>query len=296
MRYHIYRFFLLALVCLLSACGMYIPQAEVKDSGPDQPMNVDHIPDAIPKVELRTAAGNTSPYTVLGKRYTLLDDPNGYSEVGVASWYGRKFQGRKTANGEIYDMYGMTAAHLSLPIPSYVRVTNLSNKKSVIVRVNDRGPFHGNRIIDLTYSAAKKLGYQKQGTAKVLVEYIDPITWQRENQNTPAQQREVSRQPNIGNLNGGEQTAPTPKNSAGFQLPPNTFLQVGAFSQRTGAERLKERLRKLTDTPVLILAPEKGGKPLYRVRIGPFADNYSLNSLRQTLETKENLSPHVVNL
>jgi len=123
--------------------------AEQKDRGPTQAMDVDHIPDAIPRYEPRTIAGNKSPYTVLGKTYRVLPDSTGYSEQGIASWYGEKFHGRNTSNGEIYDMYGMTAAHKTLLIPSFVRVTNLDNGKSIIVRVNDRGPFHDNRIIDL---------------------------------------------------------------------------------------------------------------------------------------------------
>ncbi|HBQ01515.1 MAG TPA: septal ring lytic transglycosylase RlpA, partial [Gammaproteobacteria bacterium] len=117
-------------------------------------------------------AGNRSPYTVLGKTYTVLPTERGYSERGVASWYGEKFHGHKTSNGEVFDMYMASAAHKSLPIPSFLRVTNLDNNRSLIVRVNDRGPFHGDRIVDLSYAAAMKLGYAERGTARVHLESI----------------------------------------------------------------------------------------------------------------------------
>ena len=128
--------------------------------------------DAVPRKEAYTKGANPASYVVKGKRYYVKKTHHGYKERGTASWYGKQFHGRKTANAEKYDMYQMTAAHKSLPIPSYVKVTNLENKKTVIVRVNDRGPFHSNRIIDLSYGAAKKLGMHNKGTAKVEVEAI----------------------------------------------------------------------------------------------------------------------------
>lgn len=127
---------------------------------------------AIPKNEPYSKAGNKSTYRVFGKQYQVRKTHHGYKERGMASWYGKQFHGRLTSNLERYDMYAMTAAHKSLPIPSYVKVTNLRNKKSIVVRVNDRGPFHSNRIIDLSYAAAKKLGMAEQGTAMVELEAI----------------------------------------------------------------------------------------------------------------------------
>lgn len=151
------------------AGGLYAPG--VKDTVPDEIPDVDAIPEPVVKKEPRSARGNRD-YSVLGKRYRVLDDHEGYDETGNASYYGNKFHGRLTSNGDVYDMYAFTAAHRSLPLPSYARVTNLANGKSVIVRVNDRGPFHSNRIIDLSYAAAVKLDYRKQGTARVRVEAL----------------------------------------------------------------------------------------------------------------------------
>lgn len=145
-----------------------------KDYAPANiPVDVMAVPDAVPRYEERTRAGNSVKYEVLGKQYKVLTASKGYQETGMASWYGAKFHGRKTSNGEVYDMYAMTAAHKTLPIPSYVRVTNLKNQRSVVVRINDRGPFHENRIIDLSYTAAVKLGIQKMGTGFVEVTALD---------------------------------------------------------------------------------------------------------------------------
>lgn len=147
-----------------------------RDSAPAVRRDVDYasIPDAVPRPEPRGKYGNKSPYTVLGKTYEVLPEARGYRESGGASWYGEKFQGFKTSSMEPYDMYAMTAAHKTLPIPSYVRVTNVDNGRSVVVRVNDRGPFHEGRIIDLSWAAAQKLGYANVGTARVTVEAIVP--------------------------------------------------------------------------------------------------------------------------
>ncbi len=148
------------LFFLTSGCSAGSPlNNQNKDSAPAHvPINISSISDAVPKYEKRTRAGNPPEYKVFGKQYKVLAKSKGYQKRGVASWYGVKFHGRKTSNGEVYDMYGMTAAHKTLPIPSYVRVTNLKNKKTIVVRVNDRGPFHENRVIDLSYTAAVKLG------------------------------------------------------------------------------------------------------------------------------------------
>lgn len=144
-----------------------------QDYGPSVDIDVSQVPNAVPRWEPYSAGGNKSPYEVRGETYYVLSTSKGYKEEGIASWYGHKFHGHLTSNGETYDMYGMSAAHKTLPIPSYVRVTNQDNGRSVIVRVNDRGPFHEGRIIDLSYAAAAKLGYHKRGTANVLVESID---------------------------------------------------------------------------------------------------------------------------
>ncbi|EGA63564.1 septal ring lytic transglycosylase RlpA family protein [Vibrio brasiliensis] len=141
------------------------------DIAPDAPISVDHIEDATPQYESYSLGGN-SDYTLRGNRYTIIKDPQGFKEEGIASWYGKKFHGHLTSNGEVYDMYSMSAAHKELPIPSYVKVTNKDNGKTAIVRVNDRGPFHPGRIIDLSYAAATKLDVIKTGTANVAIEVI----------------------------------------------------------------------------------------------------------------------------
>nr|VFK02139.1 MAG: rare lipoprotein A [Candidatus Kentron sp. H]VFK02511.1 MAG: rare lipoprotein A [Candidatus Kentron sp. H]VFK05458.1 MAG: rare lipoprotein A [Candidatus Kentron sp. H] len=159
------------LTALLAGCGL-IPAQD----GPPLFFRLDpnNIQNAVPRVESRSQYGNSPFYTVYGKRYHVLLSSTGYVRRGIASWYGRKFHGKRTSSGETYDMYAMTAAHRSLPLPTYVRVTNLENKRQAIVRVNDRGPFHTNRIIDLSYAAAVKLGIARKGTVHVEIHAIDP--------------------------------------------------------------------------------------------------------------------------
>ena len=155
------------------AGGLYAPG--VPDSAPVGGIpDVDLIPEPEVRDEPRSRYGNRSPYTVLGKRYTVLDSAKGYDETGIASYYGNKFHGRRTSSLEVYDMYAFSAAHKTLPLPSYARVTNLANGKSVVVRVNDRGPFHEGRIIDLSFAAAVKLGVDRAGTARVEVVGLGP--------------------------------------------------------------------------------------------------------------------------
>ncbi|KFF48696.1 hypothetical protein GY26_12555 [Gammaproteobacteria bacterium MFB021] len=174
---------MLAAALLLSGCaggpggsggGRY---AASQDGYPDAPRDVSRVPDAVPKVEPRSRSGNRPTYRVWGKTYHVLSDPSGYVAEGRASFYGTKFQGYDTASGEPYDMYKMSAAHRSLPLPTYARVTNLDNGRQVIVRINDRGPFHDDRLIDLSYAAAARLDILGHGTGRVRVEAIDPVAW-----------------------------------------------------------------------------------------------------------------------
>src|SRR5690606_1564316 len=167
----------LGAILLLAACA-----SNPDGAPPPGSLDLDDIEEVAPRLEPRSRFGNPDSYTVFGKTYHVMDSATGYHERGIASWYGTKFHGRRTSSGEDYDMYKMTAAHKTLPLPTYVRVTNLDNGKSAIVRVNDRGPFHDNRIIDLSYAAAIKLGVNKTGTAHVDVVAIDP----RAPQATPA--------------------------------------------------------------------------------------------------------------
>jgi len=168
-----YYYIVLLLLILLSACSSNYGRYQQKnDSTPTRLPNPSELKDAVPRFEAKSRGGNKSNYRVRGKNYQVLNSAEGFSQKGIASWYGKKFHGHLTSNGEIYNMYGMSAAHKNLPIPTYVRVTNRDNQKSVIVRVNDRGPFHQSRIIDLSYSAAYKLDMLKTGTANVLIEAI----------------------------------------------------------------------------------------------------------------------------
>jgi rare lipoprotein A len=164
------------------AGGLYKPG--VRDTLPDYLPDVDAIPEPEVVAEARSRNGNRSPYTVLGKSYRVLDDVDGFVEQGLASYYGQKFHGRKTSNQEVYDMYAFTAAHKSLPLPSFARVTNLDTGKSVVVRVNDRGPFHEGRVIDLSYAAAVKIGVHPRGTGRVEVRALSPAENARDTRNT----------------------------------------------------------------------------------------------------------------
>lgn len=185
------------LAALLAACGTSGKRAGgyYQDDGPgsDIPPGIESIPDAVPRIE-PLARANARPYNVMGRRYVPISDSRPFRQEGVASWYGRKFHGQRTANGERYDMYAMSAAHPTLPLPSYARVTRLDNGKTVVVRINDRGPFLHSRIIDLSYAAAAKLGYVNSGSARVRVEAIthdDIRLAQRQGAGSPAADREV---------------------------------------------------------------------------------------------------------
>jgi rare lipoprotein A len=236
---------LLTLAALLAAgCATTPRGGYYQDDGPHArpPVDVSQVPDAVPRNEPLSSGGN-KPYAVFGVSYTPLRSASGYRERGVASWYGKKFHGRRTSNGETYDMYAMTAAHKTLPLPAYVRVRNLSNGKSVIVRVNDRGPFHDNRLIDLSYAAAAKLGILGTGTGIVELEGV------------------------------GAGEPPAAVTARAPELPaaaaPKLYLQVGAFTSRDNAENLKERLARADLQPVNIQLAQLDAATLYRVRIGP---------------------------
>jgi len=184
------------LLALLAACSGTKKGGYYKDDGPEAnpPSNLDKVPDAIPKIE-PLASGANKPYNVFGRAYTPDTSGGPYKIQGRASWYGKKFHGNSTSNGERYDMYAMTAAHTTLPIPSYVRVTRVSNGKSVVLRINDRGPFHSDRVIDLSYVAAYKLGMLGPGSSEVIVERIMPDqirNWQPQNSSTMLAQESLA--------------------------------------------------------------------------------------------------------
>jgi rare lipoprotein A len=223
-----------------------VPRASIsttidRDGGPPIPPDVSRVPEPQPRSEPLARYGNRSPYTVLGRTYRVMDSSRGYVERGIASWYGTKFHGRLTSSREPYDMYAMTAAHKTLPLPTFVRVTHLDNGRSVIVRVNDRGPFHADRIIDLSYAAAVKLGIHIQGTGKVEVRAIDP------------------EHPEL---------AEVPRRRAPAIIQP-LYVQVGAFSTRDNAQRVARRLRDADIDSVFLDRVRVAGRLLHRVRIGP---------------------------
>ncbi|MEH6388216.1 MAG: septal ring lytic transglycosylase RlpA family protein [Pseudomonas profundi] len=233
------------------------------DGAPTHIVDVSTIPDAVPVPH--TGRYKAAPYRVLGKDYTPMQDGRSYRETGPASWYGTKFHGQHTANGEDYDLYGMTAAHKTLPLPTYVRVTNLENKRTVIVRVNDRGPFYSDRIIDLSYAAAKKLGFAEKGTAQVLVEGIDPVAWQQQN--------------NPGYLVKKAPPLETLASQPGEQM----FLQVGAFSSSQAAEQLRTRLQSTVNATVFVTPVQQPTGTFHRVRLGPVANHDEAQKLIEAL-------------
>lgn len=249
------------------------------DGTPTRKLDPDRIQDAVPRRDPITAAGNKSPYTVLGKTYRVLPSSKGYRARGTASWYGTKFHGESTANGERYDVYEMTAAHCTLPIPTYVQVTNLENGRRAIVRVNDRGPFVNDRVIDLSYAAAVKLGYAHKGTALVEVAAIDVGNW------PPSKAVVEAPRP---------QPAPAPVAIA--SVPPQSrtvrtadavsaigryYVQAGAFQSAQTADNLRQQLAAATQHPVLV--QPVGNPVLYRVRVGPLVSRAEAELVRGQL-------------
>ncbi len=231
----------------LCACGGLSRGGYYKHDGPPryQRVNVSRVPDAVPRYERLSDTGN-DPYTVNGKTYHPVKTSHGYRERGVASWYGRMFHGRRTSSGEPYDMYAMTAAHRTLPLPCYARVRNLRNGKQVVLKINDRGPFLHNRLIDLSYAAAYRLGIADTGTGLVEVVVVGPDTMLADKQ------------------------IAVPVTSA-IPRPPSIYIQVGAFSEIDNAERMRRQLYGHTYGPVITQHARVDGGDLHRVRVGPIA-------------------------
>jgi rare lipoprotein A len=255
----------------LAACVSTPPQPGAAGSRPQAapaiaPPPAGSVPDAVPRTEPRSRNGNPPFYDVFGIRYFVLSSSVGYRERGVASWYGPGFHKVRTSTGEAYDMYGMTAAHKTLPLPAYVQVTNLQNGRSVVVRVNDRGPFVGNRIIDLSYTAAAKLDMLRNGTAMVEVRTVDaPST--------------VPPSAVAANLVASA-VAPTPTTAA----TPALFVQAGAFSDPANADRLVQKLRGGGYGTVFVRDDQIAGRRMYRVRIGPIPDVADFDRVVAALE------------
>ncbi len=257
---------LASMLCVLAACSTS-PESErslvgpvdiARDGPPPDPERAKNVPDAVPRAEPFSRYGNPPSYEVFGVTYHTLSDNKDFVQKGIASWYGRKFHGRRTSSGEPFDMYSMTAAHRTLPIPSYVEVRHLKTGRRIVVRVNDRGPFHDGRIIDLSYAAAVRLGIAEDGTGPVEIRSLQP---------DPARIAEVD-STSAAEAATLADAASTPM--VGNVIPnvaPNVKLQVGAFNDLANAERLRDTLVNQFNWPVSIA--EAAAQPTYRVQIGP---------------------------
>ncbi len=238
------HWYILCLTVTLAGCGGF----QTRDSAPQGHFDASGIADAVPRAEPRSRYGNPQSYQVNGVSYQVMQSAQGYVERGIASWYGTKFHGRRTSSGEPYDMYAMTAAHKTLPLPTYVRVTNLDNQLSVVVKVNDRGPFHDDRLIDLSYAAATKLGISQNGTGRVEIRALS-------GDDTGEVIKTASSTPQEG------------KDKEGL-----LFLQIGAFSQRENLEQILYTLINADFDNIHIRRSSDTGTIIHRVRIGPLAN------------------------
>jgi rare lipoprotein A len=306
----------------LTACFSAPPRGERPSAAPvpvqpppaERPPSPESVPDMVPRIEPRSRNGNPPFYDVMGKRYFVLSSGVGYVERGVASWYGPGFHKVRTSTGEPYDMYAMTAAHKTLPLPAYVRVTNLQNGRSIVVRVNDRGPFVGNRIIDLSYTAALKLDMLRNGTAMVEVRTLEPVA-----EGAPltaglaapsatalaapsaappltpphaapliATPITAAEAPPPAPADAVQSPAAAPDSSGSgvstVPVPHALFIQAGAFSDPKNAERLMEKLRGGGYGTVFVRDNEIAGRRMYRVRIGPVPDVAEFDRIVAALE------------
>ncbi len=291
------RLLALVVAAFLASCG----GNRIQGDGPGR-APIPSLPgDAVPKPEPRSRYGNGPTYEVFNKWYKVMDSSAGYQERGVASWYGKKFHGNLTSNREVYDMYQMTAAHKTLPLPTYVHVRNLRNNKSIVVRVNDRGPFVSNRIIDLSYAAALKLDMIEDGTSLVEVtayNFDDPIP----NASGPDPEPPIpTRAPtpprtsapsSLQSVPSVVQEAPTDNADAAFES--KIYVQVGAFGDRSNADRRLTSLAQSGIAGVNVFEDLAASPPLYRVRIGPVADVEQYDRLVVELEKLGITDPYLI--
>ncbi len=283
------------------------------------PANLASLPDPVPRAELPSRYGNPATYVVHGKKYNTWDSAHGYQEEGFASWYGTKFHGRRTSSGEPFNMYTLTAAHRHLPVPTYVRVTNLENQRSTIVRVNDRGPFHPNRIIDLSYAAAVKLGFADDGTARVKVEAVvanGPRNQPDVQTVVAAARRSAQAHESVASaphsvLADTRSVAAAPQTLVGSPgssaLHPQTVLeqemssarsvstfvvQAGAFSQLESADQMARSLSQMVPSPAYVVRTNDDG--YYRVRVGPYADRAEAIRIQALLAAQLKRAPLLI--
>ncbi|MDB4042479.1 septal ring lytic transglycosylase RlpA family protein [Methylophilaceae bacterium] len=263
-----FKFIPIIFIFLLAGCQSILPEKKNEstkksggyylDDGPHRniPKDLNKIPNAVPKKEILSKTANR-PYLVFKKKYTPMTKLETYSETGYASWYGKRYHGNKTSIGEVYDMYQMTGAHKTLPLPCYVKVTNLINEKSVIIRVNDRGPFVKNRIIDLSYAAAHRLEIIEKGSELVRVEVISPHS-----------------------------------NSVQYKSLHTFYVQAGAFSDQRNAAKLLNRISKNKIEKKLNKIIKKGS--LYSVRLGPYSSRDKANEISKFLSEELSLNTFVI--
>ncbi|HVV69794.1 MAG TPA: septal ring lytic transglycosylase RlpA family protein [Gammaproteobacteria bacterium] len=263
----------------LSACSTVNGQ----NAAPPGSFNANAVPDAVPRAEALSHYGNPTSYKVGGRRYYVMRSAEGYDKTGYASWYGTKFHGQRTSSREPYNMFSMTAASPILPIPTYVRVTNLANGRSAIVKVNDRGPFHSNRIIDLSYAAAAKLGYANRGTALVRVTSITMPDMMGKNY---ASNNVSPQQATFDSINNRKTkaTATNINNRMLAQNQKSMYLQVGAYKDRGKAVTVSKRIAALTQREVSIRQSYRNHERVYRVHIGPLADAGESSKVSQLLQ------------
>ncbi len=295
----------LATLCVLVGCQAPAPFIE-SDGAPSNHVDLSGVPDAVPKAQPLSDLGNHSPYVVLGKRYRVLPSATGYQATGIASWYGSKFHGRLTSSGQPYDMYRMTAAHRSLPIPSYVEVKNLDNGRRVVVEINDRGPFRDGRIIDLSYAAAVRLGFVHEGVTRVRLEALEPpaaiqvgtrgagepwvsqasVTLARVGSTSASSNEAASRQRMSGSsqrMSGGSQ-----RMAGGSQriVGDRLFLQAGAFATPEAAADFSDVLKDVVGDRVRIVRFPSQDE-LHRVRVGPIGDLEEASRLQALIITAD---------
>lgn len=280
---------LISTVAVLSGCGPLHRQ----DSAPTHiPVDPHRVADAEPRIEPRSRYGNPVSYQQFDKTYTLLKRCKGYKAEGGASWYGTKFHGQRTSSGETYNMFAMSAAHKTLPIPCYARVTNLENGKSIIVRINDRGPFHEGRIIDLSYVAAAKLGMLKKGTTRVEVSTIDPAAPEPVPTEQPVVElaKTADTSGDIAPIAAVTEANITTNNGTS-DTTSRLYLQVAAYAQRVNAEKAQARLTPILAERIEIQPQEKG---LFRLWVGPLANVEQADKISVELSSHGYANTHVI--
>ena len=261
--------------------GAANPLEQDRPPSPDEiPADVANTPDAVPVPLPKSTTGNPQTYEVLGQTYAVMDDAHGFHQRGYASWYGKKFHGRRTASGEPYDMFAMTAAHKELPLPTFVRVTNLTNHKVAIVKVALRGPFHSDRIIDLSYAAAAKLGIIGHGTSMVQLDAIEPVQTAE-----PAPAPPAVATATVTAVPAAPVSATAAPLNPGL-FPGGGYLQVAAYIDPMNATAMREQLQSEGVTSVSIRSRDGEQPPIHRVLVGPFADEGAAHDIREQLAAR----------